>query len=217
MKHVYLTGSTGGIGQAIAQRLQRDGMHIVPLRSRLEDVAALQDEVRSLRQETPPDALIHAAGFGRFAPHETLSADDIVRMVAVNLTAPILLANLCLRDLRERRGHIVHIGSIEATRSARWSALYSATKGGLHHFSLALYEEVRKAGIKVTILHPDLVRTPFFDALDFAPEDGDDCALDPAEIAQVVSDILARAGTITELVIRPRRLGIRKKSAAQPT
>ena len=209
-KNIYLTGSTGGIGLAIENLLSQRGYRIFPITSRLENTNALTAEIHHLRSIAPLDVLIHAAGFGLFGPLEELTTKDIEQMVAVNLTAPIILANLCLRDLKSRRGHIIHIASIEAVRSARWSALYSATKGGLRHFSQTLYEEVRKAGVKVTCINPDLVRTPFFDALHFAPADGDEYALDPKEVAETVLEVLDHPGVITELTIRPVKLGIEK-------
>jgi short-subunit dehydrogenase len=215
MKNVYLTGHTGGIGSAIARQLSSDGYRVIPISSRLENTCELETEIAQLRQSTPPDVLIHAAGFGLFGPHEELRTGDIERMVAVNLTAPVILANLCLRDLKARQGHIIHIGSIEALRSARWSALYSATKGGLRHFSLTLYEEVRKAGVKVTCIHPDLVRTNFFDGLRFCPADGEEYALAKEEVATAVREVLSHAGVISELTIRPLKLGICKKHATE--
>lgn len=211
MKNVYLTGSTGGIGSAVASLLEKNGFHIVPVTSRLEDTQALVSEIQTLRKRVLPDVLIHCAGFGRFVPHEELSPAEIARMVAVHLTAPMILANQCLRDLKENQGHLVHLCSIEAVRSSKWSALYSGTKAGLRQFSLSLYEEVRKAGVKVTCIHPDLVRTPFFDRLNFEPAQGDEYALDPHELANTILHVLQNPGVITELTIRPVKLGIAKK------
>lgn len=211
MKNVYLTGSGGGIGSAIAQLLEKSSFRIVPIRSRLEDTRALIEEIEALRKVAPVDVLINGAGFGLFAPHEELSPAQINLMVAVNFTAPMLLANQCLLDLKAHQGHLIHISSIEAVRSSKWSALYSGTKAGLRHFSLALYEEVRKAGVKVTCINPDLVRTGFFNELNFEPSKGSDYALDPHELARTVLEVLKNPGAITELTIRPVKLGINKK------
>ncbi len=211
-KIVYLTGSTGGIGRAISQVLESSGRYtIVPITSRLENSQALQSEITGLIKHTPPFALIHAAGFGQFKPHEEIAPKTIEKMVQVNLTAPMLLANLCIRSLRIQQGHIIHIASVEATRSARWSALYSATKTGLRAFSHCLYEELRKSGVRVTCINPDLTRTGFFDSLDFQPAVEADAALDPLELAQTVQLILESRGVISDVTLRPRKLGIEKK------
>ena len=93
--------------------------------------------------------LVNAAGFGRFEPHEELSMKTIQEMISLNLTAPITLSNLLLRPLKENKGSIINITSIEATRSSKFSALYSATKSGLRAFGQSLFEEVRNHGVSV--------------------------------------------------------------------
>jgi short-subunit dehydrogenase len=210
MKNVYLTGSTGGIGTAISRRLAGAGYRVIPIRSRLEDTRALTNEVEDLLREHPVNALINAAGFGRFAPHETISHRDIELMVAVNLTAPMILANLCLRCLREIKGHIIHITSVEAVRHARFSALYTATKSGLRHFSWTLFEEVRKSGVRVTSINPGMTRTGFFDNLDFAPAEGKDFSLDPEAVADAVVEALEGSAVVTDMTILPQRESVKR-------
>lgn len=212
IKNIYLTGATGGIGSAIARILSADaGYRIVPIVSRLENSEALEAEVKDLLVSKPPFALIHAAGFGEFRPHEELSSECIQKMIQVNLTAPILLARLCIRFLRERQGHIIHIASVEATRASKWSALYSATKAGLRSFSLCLFEELRKSGIRVSCINPDLTRTGFFDDLSFKPSDDPDAAIDPEELALLVLHILESKSVISELTIRPLKASVDKQ------
>lgn len=212
MKNVYLTGSTGGIGAAIYPRLESAGYRVIPLLSRLEETDALVAEVEDRLRKHPIDILIHAAGFGLFKPHEEIPVREIEKMVAVNFTAPIILARLCLRDLKKSRGQVIHIASVEATRHAKYSALYTATKSGLRHFGLTLFEEVRKAGVRVTTLNPGMTRTGFFDDLDFRPADGEDFALDPEAVADAVARVLETDGAVTEMTILPQREGVIKKS-----
>jgi short-subunit dehydrogenase len=209
---VYLTGATGGIGGAISQELaNRGGYRICSLTSRLENLPDLEAEILSLLKTHPPSVLIHAAGYGVFRPHEELKPQEIQKMVTVNLTAPMVLDGLCIRALRENRGHIIHLSSIEATRSSKWSALYSATKAGLRSFNHCLHEDLRKSGVAVTCINPDLTRTGFFDDLEFQPTADPDSAIDPQEIAQLVASILENRAVISDITLRPRRLGIEKK------
>ncbi|KGE72068.1 SDR family NAD(P)-dependent oxidoreductase [Spirochaeta lutea] len=210
-KILYLTGSTGGMGRAIhAELASRPQYRVVPVLSRLENQEALVREVESLLEESPPWGIINAAGFGMFRPHEQISPRDIQNMVAVNLTAPMVLAKLCLPAIQKNSGRIIHIASIEATRSSKWAALYSATKAGLRSFSLSLQEDLRRFGAGVTCINPDLTRTGFFDNLEFRPSPDPAAAIEPAELARIVADILEQPNIVTEITIRPPILGIQK-------
>ncbi len=214
MKNVILSGSSGGIGRAVAEKLQSRGFQVLPLGSRMEDFSALEKEMRALGAKYSIDALVTCAGFGIFQPHETISVEKIQHLITVNLTAPIVLARLCLPYLRKTGGRIVNITSVEAVRHSRHSALYTASKSGLRNFSLALFEEVRKSGVGVTSVNPDITDTPFFDSMDFGPAEDKAASLAPEDVAGAVVYALESPGVITELTIRPQKAGIQWKKAA---
>ena len=90
---------------------------------------------------------------------------------------------------------------------------YSASKAGLHHFGNSLFEEVRKSGVNIVSIHPDLTQTPFFDELHFEPSKDTHMHLKPTDISQAVEDILdmREGASITEVTIRPQKFGIKKK------
>ncbi len=125
-----ITGFSSGIGREICTLLEANGYEIIKLNSRLEDTKALTLEVKELLKVADIKLLVNCAGVGIFEPHEEISAKNIEQLIAVNLTAPILLSNLFLRSLKKTKGHIVNIASIEATRHSKFSALYTATKSG---------------------------------------------------------------------------------------
>ncbi len=211
MKNVYLTGSTGGIGRALFALLETSGYNVIRVTSRLEDTEALTKEVTDLLKAHPADVLINCAGFGVFRPHEEIPVETITKLIAVNLTAPMILSKLCLRPLKARRGAIVNITSVEATRHARNSALYTAAKAGLRHFSLALFEEVRRAGVRVTSVNPGITRSGFFTDLDFEPREDADYALEPEEVARQVLAVLESEAAVTDVTILPQKEGVERK------
>lgn len=211
MKNVILTGSSGGIGSAITRRLEGNGFNILPVSSRLENLQSLESEVKNILSANKLDVLINCAGFGVFRPHEEISPDDVKRIVDVNLTAPLVLTGLCLRALKVSGGSIINISSIEATRHSKFSALYTATKSGLRDFSLSLFEEVRKSGVRVTSINPDITNTHFFDSLSFGPGEEEFSFLNPDDVADAVYTVLQGEGVITDLTIRPQRAGVAKK------
>ena len=236
MKNCIVTGASSGIGRECALMLLKNRFRVfgisrdfskcdiehqgfIPCPCDLTDTKALRDVIAGIRKQTMQslDLLLNCAGAGYFAPHEELKPGAICDMVALNLQAPILLTSLLLRDIKKSRGFIINIASITAQHIAPRGCAYGATKAGLLHFSRSLFEETRRAGVKVACLMPDLTRTPFFDNLDFGPDDNVQAFIEPQCIARAVEEIITqRPGTvITELVIRPQKLIIKKKAASK--
>ena len=162
MKNVIITGYSSGIGKAIAFKLEENNFNIIRLNSRVDDIKSLEIEIKEILKKQDIDILINCAGVGIFQPHEEISLSKIKELIDVNLTAPIILTNLLLRTLKKTQGNIINITSIEATQHSKFSALYTATKSGLRDFSLSLFEEVRKSGVGVTSINPDITKTNFF-------------------------------------------------------
>lgn len=230
-KNALVTGATSGIGYAICEKLTSLGINVYGVGRNFEKIQNAPFEIdeipldlndsESIRRtlpavfaEIPIHFLIHSAGFGIFRPHEEIAFDDLSRMIDVNLKAPVLITHLLLRHLKETRGTLISITSIEATRHSRLSAAYTATKSGLRDFGSCLFEEVRKSGVKVVNINPDMTDTPFFDTQTFGVGESPDSRLDPDTVADAVEQILTldENTVITDLTLRPQRFGITKKS-----
>ena len=206
-----VTGYSSGIGKAICASLESNSYEVLKLKSRLEDTQALETEVKKLLKSQDINLLVNCAGVGIFKPHEEISIAKIQELINVNLTAPIILSNLCLRSLKKTKGHIINIASVEATRHSKFSALYTATKSGLRDFGLALFEELRRADVKVTTINPDLTKTNFFDDFNFEPSSNKQAHLLADDLAKAVVKILEFDGVVTDITVRPQRLEIQKK------
>ena len=209
--NAIVTGYSSGIGKAICEILEKNSYKVIRLKSRLNESHALEKEVKEILKNSEINILVNCAGFGLFKPHEEISVSKIKELIDVNLTAPIILTNLLLRSLKKSKGHIINISSVEATRHSKFSALYTASKSGLRDFSLSLFEELRKADVKVTTINPDLTKTNFFKDLNFEPSDKIDTFLLSEDIAKSVLDIIKFNGVITDITIRPQKLEIKKK------
>ena len=227
-----VSGATSGIGRAIACRLLSEGItvygigrnaagapqdsHFRLLDADLTDLRAVEAAVRSI--DMPVSLLVNAAGVAYYGPHETLSPAQIAEMVAVNVTAPLVLCNLLLPQLRSAQGTIINISSVTAKRESNThGCAYGSTKAALSNFSGSLFEECRKNGLRVITLHPDLTDTALYRNADFAPDSAPDCRLLADEVAAAAWEAYAaRSGlVVTDITIRPQRNVIRRKSAGK--
>ena len=206
-----VTGYSSGIGLEIVSLLEKNGYNVIRLKSRLQNFDDLEKETKAILKQTNINFLVNAAGIGIFEPHHTISIKKIKELIDINLTAPIILSKLCIPSLKKTKGNIINITSIEAIKNSKYSALYGASKAGLRHFSLSLFEEARKEGIKVSSINPDITNTNFFENnnLKFSPKQHQDFYIDPSLIAKVVYDILHLSSPITDITIRAQKVGVK--------
>ncbi len=226
MKNALVSGATSGIGLAISRKLLKLGYVVYgigrdfsqtktlgenfhPLQLNLSNIQHSSKELENI--DVDFDVLVNSAGIGIFEPHEELNPKKIEELISINLTSSITLTNIFLRGIKKQKGYIFNITSVEATRSSKFSALYSATKSGLRAFSHALFEEVRKDGVKVVSINPDMTKTPFFDELRFECAENCECSIDADEIADFVEFALKSSFVPTDVTLRPQKFGILKK------
>ena len=108
-------------------------------------------------------------------------------------------------------GDIVFMGSESARSGGKRGAVYSAAKFGLRGLAQSLRQECAASGIRVSIINPGMVKTAFFDELDFQHGDEVDNYILPEDVASAVLTIIeARAGTVfDEINLSPQKKVIR--------
>lgn len=231
MKTAIVTGASSGIGLEISKSLLNNGylvygfgrnfeecriedVNFRPVSQDLTDISGLCGRIKEISAKEEIAVLVNNAGTGYFGPHEELNAQKIHRMVAVNLEVPMVLTQLLLRDLKKNSGVIINLSSVTAGKSNTYGCAYGATKAGLSSFSRSLFDEVRKYGVKVVTIHPDMTKTNFYRDADFSEGITEDTYLLPEEVAGVVEFILKqREGiVISEITLQPQRHQIRRKN-----
>lgn len=168
-KHAIVTGSSSGIGKAIAERLLADGWRVTGL-SRTEsslgegfqwlraDLSEPESLGRIVEAIGPADALVHAAGFQRTAPLGSLDPEALAGMFTVHVAAASALANAVVPSMPDG-GRVLLLGSRTSTGSPGKSQ-YAATKAALMGLGRTWAQELAPRGITVNVLSPGPTDTP---------------------------------------------------------
>lgn len=222
MSKALIFGATSGIGLAIAKRLVdkydvtgvgRDiskvsGEKIDLLSCDVSDNKALQE----LLKDIPcPDVLILSQGSAYYGLHENIKLAECEEMVLTDLLSPITITNRFLNQMKQRKsGHIIFISSVTADSVNPHGACYGACKAGIRSFAKSLFEEIRKTGVKVTLISPDLTYTDLYRNADFGVDK--DLVLSPEDVADAVSFVLEKPSNVDvfDIVVRPMRNAIVK-------
>ena len=203
-KAAIVTGASSGIGKAIAEMLVSLGYEVFgfgreftaevsfhPVVCDLLDTEELERHIKQIRKQYEIYILINNAGIGYYGLHEELNAAKIKQMVRTNLELPLLLSNLLLRDLKKSKGYLLQISSVTALKNSPHGCAYGATKAGLTAFSRSLFDEARKYGVKVTVIHPDMTQTKLYRNADFTAAEDLQASLLPEDVAEAVRTVLA--------------------------
>lgn len=183
---VLITGASMGVGAATAAAFGERGARLVLIARGQEKLEILArklnlgdrvmvtpmdvtdtDALTQVLHETrnrfgSVDVLVNNAGFHARGSAESVSAEDIGRMIDVNLKAPLMATRLALPYLRQsKRPAVINVASLAGRTPVPGSATYSATKFGLRAFGLALAEELRGEGIKIASVSPGPIDTGF--------------------------------------------------------
>jgi len=105
--------------------------------------------------------LVNNAGRGFYAPVEKIAPDDLSQLFELNVFAPLRLSQLALAELAKTQGTVVMMSSIAGVVSAPRMGAYAASKFALEALSMALRAEIADRNVKVVVIRPGPVDTPF--------------------------------------------------------
>ena len=186
-KTVIITGGSEGVGAATARKFAVAGAKLLLVARSKKNLETIAEELRSLTEVhifvmDVSDAgacvdlfkkaefefgsihvLINNAAYHKRGPAEGIDAEDLGRMIDVNLKAPIMLCRLALPYLRRAEGGtaIINVASLAGRAPIPGNATYSASKFGLRTFTFALAAELQGSGIKLGVVSPGPIDTGF--------------------------------------------------------
>ena len=175
-KVIIVTGASSGFGKSIAERLAGRGHKVYGIcRRPMENgsVTYLQGDVRDAARmgeiveeiygrEGRIDVLVNNAGMGIGGALELATEEEYRLQVETNFYGCV---NACQRVLpymrKQRAGQIINLSSIGGVMGLPYQGFYSASKFAIEGFSEALSAEVKRFGIKVSMVEPGDVATGF--------------------------------------------------------
>jgi short-subunit dehydrogenase len=185
-KVVLITGASSGIGRSLAVELARRGAtlglvarradvlqeifgevegaggHALALPVDVRDAEAMRAAADRLRASFGHvDLLIANAGVGATTDVKDLRADEVAKVININVLGAVNSVTAVLPEMIERgQGHLVAISSLAGYRGLPKSGAYSASKAAVSAFFESLRLDLLGTGVDVTIIHPGFIKTP---------------------------------------------------------
>ncbi len=228
MKTAFVTGGTGGIGEAVVRALHKDGYQTAVTYCRSEEKAkALSAELGVLPvpcDTSDPDSvreavktvartfgtiglLVNCAGVSEWGLFDTLSDATWQKLRGVNLDGVVYACRETVPYMiKQKHGAIVNIGSVWGETGASCEVAYSACKAGVSGLTKALAKELAPCGITVNCVSPGAVDTAMMQRFSIAEINAlcEEIPLgrlaEPYEIAQAVL-FLSQAPYITGQIL----------------
>lgn len=183
---VLVTGASSGIGEAVAVHLAHKGFRVFASARRVEKLAPISSlaggritplamdvtDEQSIRDALETIAgqgvtlfgLVNNAGVSVTGPIEEVPLEEWRRQYETNVFGLVNVARAVLAQMRDAgRGRIVNIGSVAGRIAPPFLGVYASSKHAVEGLSDALRRELAPHGVKVSVIRPGFINTPFGD------------------------------------------------------
>ncbi len=226
-KNVLIVGATGGIGAESARLLKQSGANLFLTARNNEKLMSLAAELNvssdqcflvdvrkfedvsnaasSIHQKVSSiDILINATGVGIIKPMESLTSDDFMESLQVNLVGVFYLMKCFLEPMKAKKtGLIINLPGVLGKTPMAGAAAYSASKYGLNGMMKSIREELKRTDIRITNIFLGGTDTPFWDTIDLRVQK--DKFVSAEEAAKSIWFLCQQpsSGVVSEMVLQP--------------
>ena len=188
-KNIIVTGSTGGIGYSIIEKLDLNGANIIATGTRVEKLDELKSKFKNIKtlkfdiSQTDKieefidkatdeiggnlDCIVNNAGITQDNLAIRMSIEEWRKVIDINLTSTFLLSKFSIKKmLKNKSGKIINITSIVGHTGNLGQANYTASKAGIVAMSKSLAIEYAKKNINVNCISPGFIKTAMTDKID---------------------------------------------------
>jgi 3-oxoacyl-[acyl-carrier protein] reductase len=197
-KVAFVTGASRGIGAAIAQRLAKDGFHVVAVARSLDKLEAVASEIKAAGGSAEAlavdiadakalaaavekvadahgrlDCLVNNAGITKDGLILRMDDEDFDSVIDTNLKSAFVAIRTAARPMmRSKGGRIINIGSVSGVVGNAGQANYAASKAGLIGLSKTVAKELSGKGVTCNVVAPGFVTTDMTESLNEKIKDG---------------------------------------------
>jgi short-subunit dehydrogenase len=187
-KYALITGGSEGIGFEIAKHFVRDGINLIIVSRNEEKIEKAKQELFKIKEvdiltysldlsladssenlvnfiqskNISISYLINNAGFGIDGDFADQSVEDITSLLNLHILTLTKLCKAFIPDLEHNQGSILNVSSIAAFQPIQSLNIYAASKVYVYNFTLALRSELKKRGIRVSVICPPVTKTRFY-------------------------------------------------------
>ncbi|AFS47059.1 3-oxoacyl-[acyl-carrier-protein] reductase [alpha proteobacterium HIMB5] len=188
-KNIIVTGASGGIGNAIVEKLYEQGGNILATGTREEKLQELKDKfknIKTLKFDISNhdkieefinnandelggnlDCIVNNAGITKDNLTIRMTMDEWSKVIDINLTSTFLMSKFAIKKmLKNKAGKIINITSVVGHTGNVGQANYTASKAGIVAMSKSLAIEYAKKNINVNCISPGFISTAMTDAID---------------------------------------------------
>lgn len=217
---VIITGASDGLGSELARVLVGQGQRVISLSRQsaqnatstittdLTETASIEETAEQiLADDEPITALVNCAGVLSFESLEGLSAQEVQRVFAVNVTGPMLLVSRLAERLRRDQSDIINVASTVGTKAYKDQAAYGSSKWAMRGFSQNLQVEFADSAVRVISFCVGGFRSNIAKKVTGQSLPDPENWMDPADVAVFMSNILAlpKNMEVSEIIINRKK------------
>jgi 3-oxoacyl-[acyl-carrier protein] reductase len=186
-----VTGASRGIGEAIAKRLAKDGLHVVCIARSLDKLNAVVDAIKSAGGNAEAhacdiadaaglaatiekvadahgrlDVIVNNAGITKDGLFLRMSDEDFDSVIDTNLKSAFVATRAAARSImRSKSGRVINIGSVSGVAGNAGQANYAASKAGLIGMTKSIAKELAGKGVTCNVIAPGFITTDMTEVL----------------------------------------------------